>query len=146
MTDKNLVYKFYDQVLPSYYIQKQTGISCADFIAGLPFNLACVAKYVWRHENKDKRKDLEKAIQYILMEIKDREDQKYRPVYDIDSSFYFKLIESISNYEPKKYKCDIYRLLIVYLICLKKNCMENLFQILEILKEQIGEEYPSATE
>ncbi len=146
MTDRSVVYKFYDQVLPAYYVQKQTGISCADLISGLPFNVACIAKYVWRHESKDKRKDLEKAIQYVLMEIKDREDQKYRPVLDIDSSFYFKMIESISNYENKAYKIEIYRSLIIYLICLKKNCLENLFRVLEILKEQIGEEYPSATE
>ena len=146
MTDRNVVYKFYDQVLPAYYVQKQTGISCADFIAGLPFNLACVAKYVWRHESKDKRKDLEKAIQYTLMEIKDREKQKYRPVLDIDFSFYKKIIDSIEEYEPKQYKTDIYRLLLIYLICLKNNCLENLFSVLEILKQQIGEEYPSATE
>ena len=146
MTDRSVVYKFYDQVLPAYYVQKQTGISCADLISGLPFNVACIAKYVWRHEAKDKRKDLEKAIQYVLMEIKDREDQKYRPVLDIDSNFYFKMIDAISNYEAKTYKVEIYRSLIVYLICLKKNCLENLFRVLEILKEQIGEEYPSATE
>ena len=143
MTDNNIIYKFYYQVLPSYYVQKQTGISCADFIGGLPFNLGCVAKYVWRHEGKDKRKDLEKAIQYTIMEIKDREDKKYRPVIDIDSTHYFGMIDAIGEYEPKKYKLEIYRYLIIYLFCLKKDCIENLFKILEILKERIEEEYPS---
>ena len=146
MTDRNVVYKYYDQVLPSYYVQKQTGISCDALIAGLPFNVGCIAKYVWRHEGKDKRKDIEKAIQYTIMELRDREEQKYRPVYDIDSTHYFNMIEAIANYEPKKYKVEIYKLLIVYMICLKKNCLENLFKVLEILKEVVAEEYHSATE
>ena len=143
MTGKNVVYRFYDQVLPHYYVQKQTGISCADLISGLPFNIGCIAKYVWRHEGKDKRKDLEKAIQYTIMEIKDREDKKYRPVIDVDSTFYFKMIDSIGEYEPKTYKLDIYRYLTIYLFCLKKDCIENLYKILEILKEKVEEEYPS---
>jgi hypothetical protein len=142
MKDKNVIYKFYDQVLPDYYVQKQTGISCADLISGLPFNIGCIAKYVWRHERKDRRKDLEKAIQYTIMEIKDREEGKYRPVIDIDSTYYFKMIESIGNYEPKIYKIEIYRFLIIYLFCLKKDCLENLFNILEILKVKIEEDYP----
>lgn len=146
MTDRNVVYKFYNQVLPAYYVQKQTGISCADLISGLPFNIGCITKYVWRHEGKDKRKDLEKAIQYTIMEIKDREEGKYRPVIDIDSAYYFKMIGTIENYERKKYKIDIYKYLIIYLFCLKKNCLENLYNILEILKVQLEEEYPEIEE
>ena len=60
-----------------------------------------------------------------------------------------KLLDRLKNFfpsDPKQYKTDIYRLLLIYLICLKNNCLENLFSVLEILKQQIGEEYPSATE
>ena len=115
-----------------------------DFVVAnnLDYFQAQITRYITRCKKKNGKEDLEKAIQYTIMEIKDREYKKYRPVIDIDSAHYFGMIDAIGEYEPKKYKLEIYKYLIIYLFCLKKDCIENLFKILEILKERIEEEYP----
>ena len=60
----NIVFEHQESVIPDYY----RGTACADLIGDLPFNVACIMKYVWRHEFKDKKKDIEKAIRYCIIE------------------------------------------------------------------------------
>ena len=130
-------FDFYEQVLPAYYVQKQTGISCADIIGKLPFNVACIMKYIWRHEGKDKKKDMEKAIQYTIMEIKSH-NGVWAYINYVDIDFLRKKIQKVSEYEPKAYKIFVYLKIMDYL---ESRSADILYTILDELKRTIREEY-----
>jgi len=122
----------------NYYVQPQTGISCAEIIGDLPFNIGCIIKYVWRHENKNGKRDVEKAIQYAKIEIEASRDIDFGLlVSNVKSKF--QIIEKYAEFEKKTYKADIFRTCINYI---QRGEMGCLYQIIDDLETVLKIEYP----
>ena len=62
---------------PKHYTSHPSGIECIQITRHMGFNLGNAIKYIWRADLKnDALEDLEKAIWYLLDEIKKRKSEE----------------------------------------------------------------------
>lgn len=62
---------------PSHYRQHPSGVECKDITKHMSFTLGNALKYIWRCDlKKDAIEDLEKAREYLLIEINTRKEAK----------------------------------------------------------------------
>ena len=136
MTKDNIIFEHHESVVPDYY----RGTACADLIGDLPFNVACIMKYVWRHEFKDKKKDIEKAIRYCIMEkdaIGTGQIGLMFAEYDFDRKM--TMIYDYSLTSDKEYKPQIFGDCLNYLYSGKISFLDKVYNILiSVLKEEYG--------
>ena len=61
---------------PKHYTSHPSGIECIQITRHMGFNLGNAIKYIWRADLKnDALEDLEKAIWYLIDEIKKRKSE-----------------------------------------------------------------------
>ena len=134
MTKDNIVFEHHESVVPDYY----RGTACADLIGDLPFNVACIMKYVWRHEFKDKKKDIEKAIRYCLMEKEALGTEQIALNFrEYDFTKKMTMIHDYSLTTEKEYKPKIFALCINYLYNGHVKFLDDVYdKLLVVLEEE----------
>ena len=61
---------------PKHYTSHPSGIECIQITRHMGFNLGNAVKYIWRADLKnDALEDLEKAVWYLMDEIKKRKSE-----------------------------------------------------------------------
>lgn len=76
--------KMTDNINPKHY--RQHAHECIEFTQYLNFNLGNAFKYIWRHKEKGRREDLEKALWHLRRQRKD--EPKFKK---LKNKRYFKL-------------------------------------------------------
>lgn len=62
---------------PAHYTSHPSGVECMDIVKHMSFTLGNVIKYVWRADLKgDAIEDLEKAAEYLAVEIALRKESR----------------------------------------------------------------------